>query len=180
MRNSTVVLYIIYFLVRYYLPINFLNKKIEEKKILQIIFDPVFIVLIYFIGESLIINNLDFMGFYINQILKWMLFSIVILKPVNTNFKIFFGKYAPKKDNKDTSDRKNSIEGAGAMIGNLERLLIAILMFYGQYGAIGLVFTAKSVTRYDKITKEPSFAEYYLIGSLYSMLCVLILYGLII
>lgn len=66
------------------------------------------------------------------------------------------------------------------MIGNLERFLIAILMFYGQYGAIGLVFTAKSVTRFDKITKEPNFAEYYLFGSLYSMLCVLVLYGLII
>lgn len=180
MRNLTIIIYIIYFLVMYYLPITFLKRRTEGNKILRMICDTVFIVLIYFISEKLIINNLNFMGFYMNQLLKWILFSIVILKPVNMNFKMFFGKYAPHRDSKDTNDRTNSIEGAGAMIGNLERLLIAILMFYGQYGAIGLVFTAKSVTRFDKITKEPNFAEYYLIGSLYSMLCVLVLYGLII
>ncbi|HLR21754.1 MAG TPA: hypothetical protein VK087_07095 [Tissierellaceae bacterium] len=52
-------------------------------------------------------------------------------------------------------------------------------MFYGQYNAIGLVFTAKSITRFERISKEPSFAEYYLIGSLYSIICVLVIYGVI-
>lgn len=39
-----------------------------------------------------------------------------------------------------------------------------------QYAAIGLVFTAKSIARYDEITKNPSFAEYYLVGTLLSVI----------
>lgn len=112
----------------------------------------------------------------LNKLLSVILFIIIIFKPVNKNFKIFFGKYSPN----ESDDKGNTVEGAGALIGSLERLLVAILMYYGQYGAIGLVFTAKSVTRFEKISKEPNFAEYYLIGSLYSMICVLILYGFII
>lgn len=180
MSNWTIILYIIYFVIMYYLPINFSKRKIEGKRVLGIIYEIVFLLLIYLIGDKLIVNDLDFMGFYINQLLRWILFIVIILKPVNINFKIFFDKYAPQNSNNDINSRKSSVDGAGAMIGNLERLLIAILMFYGQYGAIGLVFTAKSVTRFDKITKDANFAEYYLIGSLYSMLCVLVLYGLII
>lgn len=180
MRNWTAILYITYFIIMYYLPINFFRRKIDEKKILGTTYEMVILLLIYFVGEKLIIKDLDFMDFYINQLLKWILFVIILLKPVNIKFKIFFDKYSPQNDNKDIISGKNNVDGAGAMIGNLERLLIAILMFYGQYGAIGLVFTAKSVTRFDKITKDASFAEYYLIGSLYSMICVLALYGLII
>lgn len=180
MRNWTIILYIAYFIIMYYLPANFLRRKIEEKKILGIIYEIILLLLIYFIGQRLIIGDFDFMGFSINQLLRVILFTIILLKPVNTKFKIFFDKYAPQNDNKDIIDDKTKITGGGAMIGSLERLLITILMFYGQYGAIGLVFTAKSVTRFDKITKDASFAEYYLIGSLYSMICVLALYGLII
>lgn len=97
-------------------------------------------------------------------------------KKHRTYIKILFQKYAPEESN----DSRNTIEGAGTMIGNLERLLIAILMSYSQFEAIGLVFTAKSVARFGKISKNPTFAEYYLIGSLFSMLSVLICYGIII
>lgn len=38
----------------------------------------------------------------------------------------------------------------------------------GEYSAIGLVLTAKSIARYDKIAHEPEFAEYYLLGTLLS------------
>lgn len=152
----------------------------KEKKILRMIGEIVLLLLIYIIGENWIISEDDFVASNINELLKWILFIIVLLKPVNTKFKIFFDKYASENDKKVMVSGKNNLDGGGAMIGNLERLLIAILMLYGQYGAIGLVFTAKSVTRFDKISKDASFAEYYLIGSLYSMICVLVLYGLII
>lgn len=59
---------------------------------------------------------------------------------------------------------------AGAIIGTLERLLVALLCVLGQYAAIGLVFAAKTLTRYDRIVKDPPFAEYYLIGTLGSLL----------
>ena len=49
-----------------------------------------------------------------------------------------------------------------------------MLMFIAmdQYAAMGLVLTAKSIARYDKITKDEKFAEYYLLGTLLSTACV--------
>lgn len=46
------------------------------------------------------------------------------------------------------------------MVGNLERLIIGIFLILGQYAAIALVFTAKSIARYDMISKNQGFAEY--------------------
>ena len=55
-----------------------------------------------------------------------------------------------------------------------------IFLILGQYAAIALVFTAKSIARYDMISKNQGFAEYYLIGSLFSMISVLVTYALLI
>lgn len=66
----------------------------------------------------------------------------------------------------------DTILGAGAIIGILERMIIGICIAIGQFSSIGLVFTAKSIARYNKIAESPSFAEYYLIGSLFSILIV--------
>lgn len=89
-------------------------------------------------------------------------------------FKLYFERYQVELE--DTS----SISGAGAMVGNLERLIIGIFLILGQYAAIALVFTAKSIARYDMISKNQGFAEYYLIGSLFSMISVLVTYALLI
>lgn len=167
--------YIFYFTIKYYLSKKWINRRKEQGRYLGLISEIIQILLIYFIGEKLIINDLDIIGINLNiELLSWILLLLIIFRPVNINFKMFFGRYAPKDLNDET------VEGAGSLIGNLERLLVAILMFYGQYNAIGLVFTAKSITRFERISKEPSFAEYYLIGSLYSIISVLIVYGIVI
>lgn len=57
----------------------------------------------------------------------------------------------------------------GEIIGYLERVLVVIMMFTKNYSAIGLIFTAKSITRQKRFADE-AFAEYYLIGSLLSIL----------
>ena len=59
--------------------------------------------------------------------------------------------------------------GAGRMIGILERTLMLALVLYGQWAAIGLLITAKSIARFEEI-KVRKFAEYYLIGTLASLL----------
>ena len=105
--------------------------------------------------------------------LKLMLFLILITKPVNIIFKLFFSKYQVKDNIED-----ETITGAGATIGLLERLIMGIFLLFGQFASIGLVFTAKSIARYDKIAKNQAFAEYYLIGSLFSIICVLIIYAI--
>lgn len=56
----------------------------------------------------------------------------------------------------------------GRVIGTVERVIMLILIYMDQYSAIGLVLTAKSIARYDRITKDEKFAEYYLLGTLIS------------
>lgn len=57
---------------------------------------------------------------------------------------------------------------AGRIIGILERWLIVTLVVLSQYGPLGLVLTAKSVARLKQL-EDATFAEYYLLGTLYSM-----------
>lgn len=71
-------------------------------------------------------------------------------------------------------DKIDTIPGAGARIGLLERIIMGICILFGQFASIGLVFTAKSIARYNKISENPAFAEYYLIGSLFSILSALV------
>lgn len=60
------------------------------------------------------------------------------------------------------------------ILGNIERFIMILFLGYNQYSAIGLVLTAKSIARYDKISKEEDFAEYYLLGTLMSTVCVVL------
>lgn len=103
-----------------------------------------------------------------------ILFGVLITKPINILFKLAFSRF----QSLDISSEE-SVKGAGAMVGNLERIAMGILMLLGQFASVGLVFTAKSIARYNKISDSPSFAEYYLIGSLYSIIAVLICYWLL-
>jgi hypothetical protein len=107
------------------------------------------------------------------EILKWILYLLLILKPANVTFRIVFSKYQSKDDDND------SIPGAGTMIGSLERLLMALMIAMQQFAAIGFVLTAKSIARYDKISRKPAFAEYFLIGTLYSTIATVSLYILL-
>lgn len=59
--------------------------------------------------------------------------------------------------------------GRGRVIGILERFLILTLLLVGQWGVIGFILAAKSIARFDQL-KEQTFAEYYLIGTLLSVL----------
>jgi hypothetical protein len=66
--------------------------------------------------------------------------------------------------------------GSGRMIGILERTLSLILILLGQWAAIGILVAAKSIARFDEL-KDRRFSEYYLIGTLTSLL-VAVLTGL--
>lgn len=58
---------------------------------------------------------------------------------------------------------------AGRRIGTLERALVLVLAVAGQWSAIALVIAAKSVARFEDL-KDRAFAEYYLVGTLASVL----------
>jgi hypothetical protein len=61
----------------------------------------------------------------------------------------------------------------GRAIGVLERALTLTLVLLGQYGALGLVVAAKSLARF-KALENRDFAEYFLIGTLASLLLALL------
>lgn len=67
-----------------------------------------------------------------------------------------------------TGDENSPAENTGKIIGYLERIIASVLILGGQYGAVGMVLTAKSIARFKRLD-EKDFAEKYLIGTLTSM-----------
>ena len=101
---------------------------------------------------------------YIHTI-AWACMLLLVGKPANITIRQILRIYKPAGD--EESKRK-----VGALIGSLERIIMMLLLGIGQYTAIALVLTAKSIARYDML-KDKQFAEYYLLGTLLSTLIVL-------
>lgn len=66
-------------------------------------------------------------------------------------------------------EESSGIPGTGHLIGILERTFTLILIVLGQWAAIALLLTAKSIARFEEL-KDRRFAEYYLVGTLTSLL----------
>ncbi len=80
----------------------------------------------------------------------------------------------PLQMRRDEDRTAGAIEIArGRTIGVLERALTVTLVLLGQYGALGLIVAAKSLARF-KALEDREFAEYFLIGTLASLLLGLI------
>ncbi|OPX42381.1 hypothetical protein CLHUN_36780 [Ruminiclostridium hungatei] len=97
--------------------------------------------------------------------IKWLLVLLVVIKPANIIFNLFFSAFNPERETAGDARQQR----AGAIIGSLERILIVFFISIGQYSALGFILTAKSIARYDAIAKDRKFAEYYLIGTLVSV-----------
>lgn len=67
------------------------------------------------------------------------------------------------------SDRIASLTNAGLYLGWVERALLVLAFAAGSFTAVGLIVGAKSVARYPEF-RSRDFAEYFLIGSLISVL----------
>ena len=102
--------------------------------------------------------------------LKWAAVLLLIHKPVNILIANVLSGYKPS----DKRGPEGADRNAGRMIGTLERIIMVIFISIGQYSAVGLVLTAKSIARYDRISKDQAFAEYYLLGTLLSTICAVI------
>lgn len=75
-------------------------------------------------------------------------------------------------------DQDDTNENLGALIGTLERILTIIFVGVGSYAAVGFVVAMKSIARH-KLLEKKEFAEYFLAGTMVSLLVALIL-GLIV
>ncbi|SMC79861.1 DUF3307 domain-containing protein [Papillibacter cinnamivorans] len=105
-------------------------------------------------------------------ILNWACLLLAVWKPANTAVRHLLFRYRPAQEEEGT------VPNAGAWIGTLERIIMALLLSVHQYSAMGLVLTAKSIARFDKISRDQKFAEYYLLGTLLSTLFVILSYFL--
>lgn len=119
--------------------------------------------------NSLILDILNIMGISISVALSIILKILLIHKPVNIFIVSIMKSY--KLINKK---EKNTIR-AGRMIGTFERIIMLFFLSIQQYSSIGLVLTAKSIARYNKISENQMFAEYYLLGTLLSTICVILI-----
>lgn len=123
-----------------------------------------------------LLNDLN-QHFYlnINLNLSWILVILIVCKPASILVRKALNPFMPAdKERNDTG-----IENAGSLIGIFERLIILFMLSANQFGAIGFVLTAKSVARYNKISEDSQFAEYYLLGTLLSSLIIIVSYYLI-
>ncbi len=114
------------------------------------------------IGES----QLKFLSFinhpYYFLFLIYMSAVVFLTRGANIFIKLLFEKVKKAKNKK--------IDKTGRLIGNLERLLIFIMILSNQWAAIGFIITAKSIARFENIKEKKQFAEYYIIGTLSSTL----------
>jgi hypothetical protein len=121
----------------------------------------------FYIPLNEILQMFQVNGMYL---LRWILALLLIHKPANIIIQKLLIIYKPENKDMDVKiDNK-----AGRFIGTLERILMLIFLFRGEYAAIGFVLTAKSIARYDRISKEKDFAEYYLLGTLLSTIIVIV------
>jgi len=96
----------------------------------------------------------------------WITALLIIHKPANITITHLIAVYKPESSGQDKEKQRDY--NAGSFIGTIERIIILIFLSIQQYSAIGLVLTAKSIARYDRISKDKDFAEYYLLGTLIS------------
>ncbi len=78
----------------------------------------------------------------------------------------FVGKIACKIKEQNKLEIDGLVNG-GALIGNLERALIFLLIFINVPAGIGFLVAAKSIFRFEEAKKQ-KLAEYVLIGTLLS------------
>ena len=104
-----------------------------------------------------------------------LLCIIILFRPVgNLIASGDIWKLGIDKSKKSQTDDSGSKENAGKMIGYLERFIIFLFLLYNQYSAVAFILTAKSVARYKEIENNQLTAEDYLIGTLLSVVSVLI------
>lgn len=141
---------------------------------------------ICFVNSGLILHQAEFfekiamdMGISIENTIRWTLLILLLFKPSNITFSKLFKLYKPIGDISSTAATRKYEIKAGAMIGFLERVLLVIFISIEQYSSIALVMTAKSIARYEKLSKDENFAEYYLIGTLSSMIMAITAYFIV-
>lgn len=84
--------------------------------------------------------------------------------------KMLLAPYITELAKDEEEGESTSLKNAGRYIGMLERIFVFVFILLGQWSAIGLLITAKSVFRFGDLNKGKNrkLTEYVLIGTLLS------------
>lgn len=106
----------------------------------------------------------------------------VLMVILTYSFSLFFGSVFVERicdcfDHPLAEDDEDTVvvrkeKGASAFIGFVERFLVTTFVFFGQYGAVGFVFAAKSIGKFTEGNESAMtrrFPAYYLVGTLASL-----------
>lgn len=105
------------------------------------------------------IQNIDFLDHISVPVFAFAI--LCCLKPTNILIKLILERY---KIGEGESCR--SMKNAGALIGNLERILTLVFVLISQYEAVGFIIAAKSILRFKDT--DTAKTEYVLAGTLLS------------
>lgn len=99
-----------------------------------------------------------------------LLFGIgLVINEMNIILRYFFRIFGLDPIGANPEDIDQQEYNTGRIIGMLERIFVFIFVLLNQYAAVGFILAAKGVTRFQDF-KNRTFAEYVLIGTLFSTL----------
>ena len=113
---------------------------------------------IYEITKDLPLQMIDSPSSFSTPLL--ILAVLLCMKPANILIKLILEKHLGKLDT------LGNIRNAGALIGNLERILTIVFVLLGQFEAIGFIVAAKSILRFKDT--DTAKTEYVLAGTFLS------------
>ncbi|GAB2324093.1 hypothetical protein IRB23M11_17150 [Alkalibacterium sp. m-11] len=123
--------------------------------------------------------------------IRFVLILLLLMRPANLLIRTLSVQYDPKGTRKTLveetteTDRtpekgESGFKGAGAMIGNLERILIFLSFLNGSLLSIVAILSIKAFARYKLIADDPYFSEYFVIGTMLSVLITFLSYLILI
>jgi hypothetical protein len=92
-----------------------------------------------------------------------------IIKELLDKFKI------TETDERGEGENDDFDLGMGALIGILERWIILTLVIYGNFTALAFIIAAKTAIRYKKFETSKHFSEYFIVGTLSSVVIALLI-----
>lgn len=125
--------------------------------------------------------------------IRFILVLLILMRPANLLIQSLSVRYDPKKTQANVpkqtkqlrihsteSQSESGFKGAGGMIGNLERFLIFLSFLNGSLLSVVAILSIKAFARYKLIADDPYFSEYFVIGSMLSVLITFMSYILLV
>lgn len=141
--------------------------------ILPILVNPMQGLFIDFVSSTVILNLL-FNKLSLDSVLLILCGYIFTLKEGTIFIRLTLNRMraTPKKKDKPTQKDREEYD-RGKLIGLLERTFLYFLIIFNQIGAIAVIIALKSLARFKELD-DKNFAEYFLIGSLLSVMVAVI------